>query len=202
MPKDKKVILEAVAEEPVVASATVGDLVSVPETVVSPPPAGVMMPVEVTKVESGGGKLGWAATFLALLVGIAVGAGVGYLIWGSKKEAVVAKPAIVAEPTKTSTPAVEVKRSELKVKVLNGSGVKGAAGIAKDLLESLGYKNVATGNADRNDYEGTSVAVKAGKKAVWEVVKTDLGSKYTVDGEMGVLGEGEGFDAVIILGGV
>ena len=205
MPEEKKdkpkVMLDAVVEEvqPVVAAATVEQLVNVPE---------VTMPVEVTKVESGGGRMGWVTAVLALLVGVAVGAGAGDMIWGTRKEAVTVKPAVTAEPTKSEasmsvlspTPTVAVKRSALSVQVLNGSGLSGAAGKVKDLLESLGYVNVSTGNADRNDYEGLSVAAKKGSDAVWEIIKSDLGSKYDVSSEKGVLDEDSQFSAVITLG--
>lgn len=208
MPKDKeekpKVILEAVAEE---SAATVEDLVKVPEeSVVVPPPPEVTMPVEITKVEGGGGKWTWVWAVVGLLLGIGVGAVLGFLVWGNKKEAVVVQPAAKAEPTKsadrptlTPTAVVEVKRSDLKVKVLNGSGIKGAAGVVKELLESLGYKNVATANADGDDYEATEVT--AAKGEYWEKVKADLESKYEVASKSGTAQLGE-FDVVVILGGV
>lgn len=209
MPKEEvkeekpKVILEAVAEEP---AATVEDLAKAPEGVVVSPPVEVMMPIEVTKVEGGSGKWIWVWAVVGLLLGIGVGAGVGFLVWGNKKEAVVVQPAGKVEPTKadvkatpTPTVAVEVKRSELKVQVLNGSGVKGEAAKAKSLLENLGYKDVATGNADRNDYEATEVT--AAKDEYWKTVRADLGSKYEVASKSGTAQLGE-FDVVVILGGV
>lgn len=202
MPEEKeqtdkpKVILEAVAEEPqpVQPAATVEELVKVPE---------VTMPVEVTRVEGGGGKWTWVWAVVGLVLGIAVGGGGGYMIWGSKKdEAAAPKSVVKVEPTKvvpTPTVAAETKRSDLKVKILNGSGVRGEAGKAKALLEGLGYGDVATGNADKDDYSQTEVS--AAKDEYWEVVKADLGSKYQVSAKVGaaVL---DGFDAVVILGGI
>ncbi|TSC85705.1 MAG: cell envelope-related function transcriptional attenuator [Microgenomates group bacterium Gr01-1014_16] len=195
MPEEKtdkpKVMLDAVVEEP---AATVEELVRVPE---------VTMPVEVIKVEGGNGKWTWVWAIVGLLLGIAVGGGGGYVIWGNKKEIAVVKPAVVAGPTKspgvTPTLAVEVKRSELKVKVLNGSGVRGEAAKAKELLESLGYPEVVTGNADKDDYEQTEVTVA--KDEYWGAVRADLETKYTVSAKPGTADLG-GFDVVIILGGV
>jgi len=190
--KDKpKVMLDAVVEE--VPAATVEQLVNVPE---------VTMPVEVTRVEGGSGKWTWVWAVVGLVLGIAVGGGAGYMIWGNKQETNVVPQVQKAEPTKvvpTPTAAAEVKRSELKVKVLNGSVVGGAAGKAKGLLESLGYKDVATGNADRSNY--TQTEVTAVKDAYWQTVKTDLGSKYEVASESGKAELGE-FDVVVILGGI
>ncbi|MBI2008398.1 LytR C-terminal domain-containing protein [Candidatus Amesbacteria bacterium] len=209
-----KVILEAVAEEAAeqvggeqsAVAAGVEELARVSETAAVPVPAGVSWPVEVTKVERGNGKWVGVWAVVGLLLGIGVGGGAGYVIWGSKKQLEMSVPVRKTEPTETLSPTpgvmVEVKRSELKVKVLNGSGVIGAAGRTKELLESLGYKDVATGNADRDDYEVTTVAVKVGQKAVWETVKADLENKYSVDGEMGKLEGGNEFDAVITLGGI
>lgn len=202
MPEEKtdrpKVMLEAVAEEPAVTR--VEELAKVEETPV------VSMPIEVTRVENGG-KWTWVWAVVGLLLGMAVGGGGGYVAWGMKKGDVAARPTPTKTvnkivPTPTVEMKVEIKRSELVVQVLNGSGVRGEAAKAKDFLEGLGYKDVATGNADRDDYEGTSVAVKKGKKAVWETVKADVGSKYEVSEEMGELPDSSEYDAVVTLGGV
>lgn len=212
MPDEKnekpRIMLKVEPEEPVVTEpATVEDLARVSETVAAA--AGtpeVSIPVEVTKVEGGGGKWIWVWAGVGLLLGIAVGGGAGYMIWGNKRESVVVGavgrvelPAAEDKTGPTPTVAMEVKRSELKVKVLNGSGVKGEAAKAKALLEGLGYKDVVTGNADRDDYEQTEVT--AAKDEYGRTVKADLESKYTVSLKGGTADLGE-FDAVITLGGI
>ena len=49
----------------------------------------------------------------------------------------------------------------MRVRVLNGSGVKGKATEVKDLLNSKGYEQILTGNADNFNYAVTEVKFKA-----------------------------------------
>lgn len=59
----------------------------------------------------------------------------------------IVQPAFTPSPTsnlKTSS----IKKEEIKIKVLNGSGVKGQAAKMKDLLEKLGFKDIEIGSAD------------------------------------------------------
>lgn len=51
----------------------------------------------------------------------------------------------VEEPT--STPETSVDKKELKVQVLNGTGIPGQAGEVKDLLVDLGFEGIGTANA-------------------------------------------------------
>lgn len=46
-----------------------------------------------------------------------------------------------------STASAQVKKEDLKIKILNGTGVAGQAAKVKDQLSSLGYKNFELGNA-------------------------------------------------------
>ncbi|OGC93185.1 hypothetical protein A2876_04765 [Candidatus Amesbacteria bacterium RIFCSPHIGHO2_01_FULL_48_32b] len=228
-----KVMLEAAVEaepsgvvEPVSESisATVGDLARIQETPKAGPtiesvPAEISgsvpttmptMPVEVTAVTSSGGGWMWGWAVISLLLGLVLGGGVGYMVWGRDKNldkkmvtSELAAPESgvteVSGPTPT-IPVVEVKREDVKLQVLNGSGVVGAASVEAKRMEGLGYKDVKTGNADRDDYQETSISVKSGKAAVWELVKGDLEGKYEVSTTSGSLDKGSEFDAVVILG--
>lgn len=61
-------------------------------------------------------------------------------------------------PTPTATPApVDVDRSEIRIELLNGTGIPGEAGLVQSELEELGYENIDVGNADDQDNEGTIV---------------------------------------------
>lgn len=115
-------------------------------------------------------------------------------------EPVASKPSpIVPIGEPTTTPALE--RSELKIKILNGSGVTGLAGKAKSLLEEKGYGLIETGNADNFDYEETVVRVRADESSLLDMLMEDLGQEYTVSSESAQTLESDSeFDAVIILG--
>jgi hypothetical protein len=115
-------------------------------------------------------------------------------------EPVASQPTPVESlPEPTPTPTLE--RSELKVKILNGSGISGLAGKAKDLLEGKGYEEIATGNADSFDYEETTVQVKEDKSAFLDLLVEDLSEDYLVSTDsLEPLEEESAFDAIVILG--
>lgn len=109
-----------------------------------------------------------------------------------------------AEPTPTPTPEVvtptpALKREDLKIKVLNGSGEPGMAARAKALLEGLGYQEVAVGNADSFDYQETEIAIQDDKQEYLEMVMADLENDYTLSTESASLEESD-FDVVVTLG--
>lgn len=62
-------------------------------------------------------------------------------------------------PTEEPTPTVkEVDRSEITIQVLNGSGITGEAGYLQGVLASLGYDEIKTGNASKQNLETTTVS--------------------------------------------
>lgn len=68
------------------------------------------------------------------------------------------KTAKVSTPTPVPTKAVDL--SAYNIKILNGSGVTGAASKLKTELTTDGFTVVASGNADKSDYTDTIIAVK------------------------------------------
>lgn len=68
---------------------------------------------------------------------------------------VVIQPSPTVLPTPT-TPA-EKKKEDLKIQILNGSGISGQAGKIKKHFENLGFVNIETGNADQKE-NGNSIA--------------------------------------------
>jgi hypothetical protein len=102
--------------------------------------------------------------------------------------------------TKEASPAAELKREDLKIKILNGSGVAGEAKKAKDLLEDLGYKDIKIGNANSYGYTKVEISLKEEREDYFKLLSEDLSEEYTVLKTMEVLDEAEDFDAVIILG--
>lgn len=77
-----------------------------------------------------------------------------------------------AVPSPTPTPAV--KKEEVKIKILNGSGTVGVASDVKDILTKKGYQEILTGNADNYDYTQTLIQVKKGQTALANLIKKDL----------------------------
>lgn len=157
--------------------------------------------------ETGSSKKPLLIGLIVVLVLALVGGGIFvYRRAMGKKEA---EPATIEEstppgetPTEApeATPTPELDRSELKVQVLNGRGVAGAAGKAQELLEGLGYEDVATGNADNYDYEKTEISIKEDKEAYLEMLTDDLSDDYTLAAEPNILDEDSDYDSIIIIG--
>lgn len=85
------------------------------------------------------------------------------------------QPPVTPSPTATPTPSVD--RKLVKVKVLNGSGVRGKANEVKDVLNAKGYEEILTGNADNFDYEKTEIQAK--KPELGAIMKADLAGNTT-----------------------
>jgi hypothetical protein len=82
----------------------------------------------------------------------------------------------------------------LRVQVLNGNGVSGAASKMSQTLQASGFKVESVGNADTRDYELTTVVVPAG---------SDNGGLIVSELGFGVVEFGDvdnGYDAVVIVG--
>ncbi len=129
-------------------------------------------------------------------------------------------------PTDTPTPAVEtptptekitetptprptqnpldsasgLDRSELSVTVQNGSGEAGVAKKGADFLVSLGYNVSAPSNADKEDYAGVTIQVKAASSKYLTLLKNDLTAEYTVSSSSSDLADSFSTDALVIIG--
>lgn len=103
----------------------------------------------------------------------------------------------VAPPT--PTPTVEVVRADVKVKVLNGTGVAGQAGGIKTLLEGKGYTGITTGNADRYDYEVSEVQINKDKAFLKDTILADV-KEILASPQVTDLDEGETVDVLIVIG--
>ena len=104
-------------------------------------------------------------------------------------------------PTQTPTPTLDpsLKRSDLKVRVENGTGISGYAGEIADSLEKSGYENVVKANADKDDYQKSVIKIKEGKKNYLLLFFQDLPDK--IDTTLSEdLDADSSFDVVIILG--
>lgn len=101
-------------------------------------------------------------------------------------------------PTPTPTPAIE--RAEVRVQVLNGSGIAGKASDVKEFLREQGYEEILTGNASAFDYETTVIQTKEGDEALRDLVAEDITSELEAEPEFEVLDDDSAADVVIIVG--
>jgi hypothetical protein len=104
------------------------------------------------------------------------------------------------EASLEESPAPDMKLSEYKVQILNGSGKIGEAGKAKTLVEKAGFKVGNTGNAESFDFTDTVIQVKTSvSPSVLDKVKEALTSTYSVEsGEK--LDSDSDYDIVITIG--
>lgn len=99
----------------------------------------------------------------------------------------------------TSTPTPSIKRDEIKIKLLNGSGTPGKASEVKEILNKEGYQEIITGNADSFDYKTTVFEIKKEKKEALVFLKEDL-KDYLSKFDSKNLAEEETADVIIIIG--
>ena len=110
-----------------------------------------------------------------------------------------ATPTPSPEPSPTPTPTPELNKEELRIKVLNGSGISGKASDVKNALNEAGYQEILTGNADAFDYEQTEIQVKESSMDYYDALKEDL-SDYVTLGKPETLDEDDAADVIIIVG--
>ena len=89
-------------------------------------------------------------------------------------------PEPTAIPTATATPTPVINRDKLKIKVLNGGGVKGKATEVKDFLKEKGYGDIITGNANSFDIEKSKIEYRPEGKNLGSLFKSDLVSLIEV----------------------
>lgn len=153
-------------------------------------------------------------TVVVVLVGMVIG---GFFVYQNAMSEANQPPEIVvteepiATPLPDSTPdsestdsgqlqpETEIDVATLLVEVLNGSGIPGAAGDLASDLETAGFEDIDTGNADQYDYEETVVSVKPGQDEVYTLVLEAIQDNYEViQGDD--LDEDSDFDVQVIVG--
>jgi hypothetical protein len=90
-----------------------------------------------------------------------------------------------------------LKRAEIKLEILNGSGKAGLAGETRDVFEELGYEVVSIGNAD--EVVGSQLYVRSDYQDQIDMLLTDVNEKLQISSVSGDLDE-SGVDARIVLG--
>ena len=106
-----------------------------------------------------------------------------------------------ATPTEKPKEETKVDYSKYSLQILNGSGVPGEAGKAKDLISDLEFDSVATANASSYDFEKTTVALKEGiPSQIFTDVKKLLGDTYDLESKSELLEDSSKYDVVITVG--
>lgn len=85
-------------------------------------------------------------------------------------------------PSPTQTPSASLDLTKYPIKVMNGSGISGQAGVVKDLLVTAGFKVSGTGNAASYDFTKTVIKAKADVPAAFLTQLSEVLSKnYVLD---------------------
>lgn len=105
--------------------------------------------------------------FPIILIVLAVGTGFYIYMQGIKKidlEKANQKSEIPEKviPVNSPTPTIlkKVNLKQYRIQILNGSGIEGAASIARKKLENEGYVILGIGNADNNNYSDDIIRYK------------------------------------------
>lgn len=140
--------------------------------------------------------------FIILAIIALTGVGAWLIFSRSSAEEIDEEPTPTIAAAEYTTPVPteqEIDRSDVNIRVLNGSGISGAAGDLKEVLEGLGYSEVTTGNASDQDYTDTEVTFSSD---INQAVKTEIvdeleGIYQDVNVKSGDAGE---YDVEIITG--
>lgn len=127
------------------------------------------------KEKKGKGKKVLIIFFILLLLA-ALGVGAWYVLSEPQVEIDEVTSELSVSPTPSPSPSptsAPIQREEIKINVLNGTGISGEAGLLQDELEDLGYSDIEVGNADETDYEATQVTFsdKLSEEAVEEILE-------------------------------
>lgn len=166
-------------------------------------PASADVNPEITVVGKRGPSL---AVWVGAMLGVALAIGVSLIVLvrgPSTLPFLAAKPTPTPAPTAvpTPTPDVSLKKSDIKVRVVNGGGTPGAGSKMKAFLEGKGYTVVSVGNAKEYTYTQTEVAVKKGKDDVSKLLTEDLKADYSLSTVSGTaVDAAAAYDAEVIVG--
>ena len=109
---------------------------------------------------------------------------------------VAGKKAVTPSPS----PAPKINRSDLKIAVLNGSGVAGAAKGVSAYLNGLGYTIKTVGNADDYVYKNITIRVNKSKSSYLPLLKKDLEENPSTSTVSASIVETTTADAEVIVG--
>lgn len=190
---------EVVPETPVVEATPVAQMAAAVEPVVVP--VVDVVPEQMPEVPVNKNNWLWPIWIaVAFVLGAGAGFGLSKVSFDKKaKPVAVMEKKEVVSPTVKPTEAVEKKfdRGTIKIKVLNGSGVRGAAAVKQTALEKLGYKDVVVGNIEGDNYKNSEISYKDSLKIFEVDLLKDLAAA-TADKK--TLALDDAFDVLFIIG--
>lgn len=117
------------------------------------------------------------------------------------KQDEITTPAMeTSKPEELKTPAKEIKRADIKIRVENGNGIPGSAGKLKVYLEGFGYNVAGVGNSDKSDYAKTTVKLPNDLANYKDLLVNDLKTNYSIE-IVSVDTKPTDYDVLIIAGG-
>src|SRR3989338_5182280 len=110
------------------------------------------------------------------------------------------KSTVTKTPSPTQKATVTKAAGVLTISVLNGSGTKGEASKAAELLRAKGFDIGTVGNADNYDYQETIVKLKKDKMDSKQAIIDALKGTYVVSSTVVELDAGASSDGEVIIG--
>lgn len=119
---------------------------------------------------------------------------------GTKITKATPQPTVIADASPSAAPIPKVDLTKYKIKVLNGSGIKGEAGKVQTMLEKAGFIVESTGNTKTYDYTKTIIQAKNNvDEAFISQLEKDLSKIYKLD-KNEVLKDSETSSVIVIVG--
>lgn len=119
---------------------------------------------------------------------------------GTKITKATPQPTVIADASPSAAPIPKVNLTKYKIKVLNGSGIKGEAGKVQTMLEKAGFIVESTGNTKTYDYTKTIIQAKNNvDEAFISQLEKDLSKIYKLD-KNEVLKDSETSSVIVIVG--
>lgn len=138
-----------------------------------------------------------AVIFVAVLIG-------GIFIMQQSKKIDEKKATVIEKKEPSPTEKPKIKKTSVKIQIVNGTGTPGQAGVVIKALEEAGYNpdNIKSSNAEKFDNLTTTITARVDFEEIVNDIKTVL--KPTFD-EITVssskLDENSEFDIVVVTGG-
>ena len=137
---------------------------------------------------------------LGLLIGGIIAYYTGIQKLSSNNNSSLIKSTPPPETTPSPTPIATPNLSNYKIKILNGSGIKGEAGKVEELLEKADFTVESTGNAKTYDYTQTIIQAKSSvEEGFLTKLKSSLSKTYEV-GKNETLKDSETSPVIILVG--
>jgi len=175
-----------------------------------------LLPLPV--VEKKANALVYVGTVVGILL-LVVGAGFGYTRYSKGRPATVepkqdqnvlsetnvvqeTTPVVQATESTASqpiTPPLDLKTSDLKVRIENAAGVNGLAGKTQTFLEKFGYQVDSIATADK-EQEPTTLRFKKAKAIFKDLLTTDMKEKFPKIVVEETLSDDQKYDVLILIG--